>query len=869
MPHSYPRYAAFALAIVAGTAHAGSLSPRPHRGIGSLANTNVQTVIGLPDQEGTVIDASGSLTFTQGRVRFGLGAPERFGADIAPRQRVYEGDLPMTETRLRAGDLICALLAFREPERSTDMVRATLRNTGSRPTDARLLVQFEELPGEVNVRGDQVVVSGSGPEPQVVGSVTPPDSEQREAAPWGCTTPAATPSPGWAHPNAPCDPAFANIRVGWGGVPIGYDFRVDAGGAYVVYVGLCESWWGEAGRRILDVTAEGADMQTVDPVAAHGQHVPFVLRFDASDADRNARLTVSCVSNPSARDQNAILNAIWVFRAGQAPAEAEMLSGRADPQALYYVDVGGGRDRLYGGRIGLVYQQPLGPGEARTIWLRLKPQPAAGEPLPPVSPEDGERLLAATERYWRNLYDTLVQIRVPDPVVTDLYKMSVADLLITRDRVDDFYIVKPGETIYDAFWYRDGSYMVLAFDCVGRHDLAEQSLRLFWRDDLPSEIAGFGQEANGAWDCPRGEWDGQGQALWALWRHYALTGDEQWLRQAYPAIRRGARWIADVRNQTKRPEDEGKPHYGLLPQGSGEAIIDGYVYYHNFWAVAGLKWAANAARALGETGDAEWMDREREDFARCLRSSVEGAFRGVGAGRSIPADPYHANARIWGDLAAVWPGDFLPPHDPMVDATWGLMEDRSAEGMYEFVTNPKIWPYMSCDWAQTYLLRDEPDKAREVFLSHIDHAAATRGWIEEIFLDSRVGTGDMPHCWAAADYLLLLRSLLANDSDGKLTLLEGIPDDWLAGEGLSVRGAPTMFGPISLTARGSAATGSLDITIDPPDDARHVTIALPSFARRGRLVVNGRLDRALAGDGYAAIAVPQRGEQLAIAVEPR
>ncbi len=857
--------------LLGGSARADLPGPQQHDGIGSLANVNVQTVIGLPDEEATVIDRFGTVSLPPWRLRFGLGQPERFGDDLAPRQRVHEGDLPMTETDLSLGDVSCTLLAFRESRQGDDLIRAALRNTGAAPASARLVVRFEDLPGMPRLAGPELQVRVPRALDRAIAATTPVTSVVRADEPWGCVAPGATALPAWGRPNVPCDPAFANIRVGWGGAPITYEFAVESGARCAVYAGICESHWAEAGQRILDVKAEGAQTQTVDPIADHGQHVPFLVRFDAHDADRDGRLVVESVANRAAKDQNSILNAIWVFPANERPDDAALVAGRLDDGAMYYVDVGGTSDRLVAGAISLTYERVLPPGQTHTVWLRLAHSLRPAGSLPAVTAAEGQRLLAATKRYWRDLYRTLAQIRVPDPVAMDLYRMSFANIMISRDRIGQFYIAKPGETVYDSFWYRDGAYIVVALDRLGRHDLAEQSLRMFWREELPWDIAAWGQEPDGSWDCPENEWDGQGQALWALRMHYGLTRDEQWLREVYPAIRRGAQWIANARKQTTRPEDEGERHWGLLPEGVGEAIGDGYVFYHDFWGVAGLRWASEAARAAGETADAAWMDAERRDFERCLGTSLAQAFAGVADGRFIPADPHHADRRIWGGLAAVWPCEVLHPRDPMVDATWQVMEQRSAEGMYQFVTDPKMWPYMSCDWAQTYLLRHEPEKARRIFRSYIDHAAETRGWIEEVFVDSREGTGDMPHCWAAADYILLLRALLVNDAGGQLTLLEGVPAEWLTGDGISVREAPTLYGPVTLTARGSQARRRLRVDVKPPEGARTVglRIAVPEFARGGRVLVNGR--EAETVDDHALVGVPEwpAGRSVSVVAEPR
>ena len=60
----------------------------------------------------------------------------------------------------------------------------------------------------------------------------------------------------------------------------------------------------------------------------------------------------------------------------------------------------------------------------------------------------------------------------------------------------------------------------------------------------------------------------------------------------------------------------------------------------------------------------------------------------------------------------------------------------------------------------------------------------------------------MPHCWAAGDYVLLLRDMLLMErGDGTLELLPGALTRWLEGPGIKVEKAPTTFGRVSFTAQ--------------------------------------------------------------------
>jgi hypothetical protein len=91
--------------------------------------------------------------------------------------------------------------------------------------------------------------------------------------------------------------------------------------------------------------------------------------------------------------------------------------------------------------------------------------------------------------------------------------------------------------------------------------------------------------------------------------------------------------------------------------------------------------------------------------------------------------------------------------------------------------------------------------------------------------------GDVPHTWIAAEYLLALASMVADEreSTGSLVLAAGLPWIWISAEGgFAVKGLPTRFGNLDfrIKARGTSAIevkvgGSLTLppgglTIVPP-----------------------------------------------------
>ena len=90
--------------------------------------------------------------------------------------------------------------------------------------------------------------------------------------------------------------------------------------------------------------------------------------------------------------------------------------------------------------------------------------------------------------------------------------------------------------------------------------------------------------------------------------------------------------------------------------------------------------------------------------------------------------------------------------------------------------------------------------------------------------------GDIPHGWACAEFILLLRDILFfeadEDSDPHIYLAPGLVPRWLNdGESIGVTDAPTLFGVpfgYELTLRQANQTIEINITQPPPANVRFV-----------------------------------------------
>ena len=77
--------------------------------------------------------------------------------------------------------------------------------------------------------------------------------------------------------------------------------------------------------------------------------------------------------------------------------------------------------------------------------------------------------------------------------------------------------------------------------------------------------------------------------------------------------------------------------------------------------------------------------------------------------------------------------------------------------------------------------------------------------------------GDMPHSWAAAELISLLRELVIAEHDGWLQVNSGIPDRWLEpGKHVILRDSPTEYGPVSVSLVRASADLTVTVAGGPP-----------------------------------------------------
>ncbi|HWX49301.1 MAG TPA: hypothetical protein VNZ61_14705 [Roseomonas sp.] len=446
---------------------------------------------------------------------------------------------------------------------------------------------------------------------------------------------------------------------------------------------------------------------------------------------------------------------------------------------------------------------------------------------------------AATRSFWTGKLDgSGFQASLPASVahLFNLYRVCRATLLTLADDG----AIHPGPTIYDSFWIRDSSVEGIACALAGDANLAETQFGTHYtRPDIfhrtPGAIGPVSRQGffGGEHEQNDREWDSNGQALWAFGMFDRICGPNYAFGAGVftPFVLDGARWIRDNRSP-----------FGLLPSGwSAEHLggADTPHYWDDFWGIAGLWEAAQLATRLGAP-----QAQELWDSYASLRSATADSIRWVLAEQrrqghwqtfipTGPADVGRLDSTIIGTVA------YFHPCRLHLGKKLGEDIDTAARLTLEtiwshFIENggfrhDSAWraygPYLTLQLAHAFLFTGDIARMDQCLLWVVGNAGyaqlraspgaasawqVTQGaWNEQHNYAVSQGfaqpvrdwwyMGDIPHGWAAAELMTLLRDILFfeadEDRDAHVYIAPGIPPHWLSGEQrVEVRDAPTLFG---------------------------------------------------------------------------
>ncbi len=498
------------------------------------------------------------------------------------------------------------------------------------------------------------------------------------------------------------------------------------------------------------------------------------------------------------------------------------------------------RDSAARASAALSYDYSLAPGETKQLLfvLPLNHDPArAGRFTESLVMETLEEVRAD----WKEKLNR-IEVNIPNPKIFDSMRSNLAYILINKDGD----ALQPGSRAYEHSWIRDSSVMAAA---LLRANLGEYSRRYaLWISEAVEsdgrvphilnartrQPAHFGQDWN--------QWDGQGAYVFTVADYYNFTGDREFARQTFPAVRRSLEFSEMLRRQKLHSRYEGTPEYGLLPISESH---EGYIgnpqqsLWDIFWVLKGWKDGQLLAEVVGKQHLIPWMKEEEEG----LRSNLLRNIKMVQEKHNIRYIP-----------ASIALADFDPTSTtisvfPTYEYTYLDQESfrYTFERYYNYTMKPRFpdgpptsyTPYEIRN-ISPFLFLGEKEKALNSYYYLIgdQRPPEWNHWGEIVHPDYRTPAyvGDMPHSWIGAGLVNTTRNMFVYEEDNMLLLGMGIDEDWLSEE-ISISNFPTHYGTIGYSMDSSGMTVRMRFEGDaaPPEGFMLKSPYLERTIRRVRI----------------------------------
>ncbi len=498
-----------------------------------------------------------------------------------------------------------------------------------------------------------------------------------------------------------------------------------------------------------------------------------------------------------------------------------------------------GADKLecaaqYDGSAAAVFALDIAPGERYDLNLVFPNKAAA--PFPASS---AGSLVPDTGYFVARDLD-LQAIQIPDEFVWNGYRASYGFLQIAADDEG----IRPGPGEHNAIWIRDLAYIGEALLANNSNLINDYLSVVFELQTAEGLVPPVILQANGQL-LPRPdteEWDSQGQAIFLIAETYRYQQDITLLEAYYDNVLRAAQFIQQLRTQTVDNPVETR---GLLPPSLSAEDLGPDTYHHywdDYWSVAGLEDAAFIATTLGHTDDAAWMLAEADALRTAIHDSVTAVMGPEPA--YIPGAPENieSSAMARGTGPSMFPAKIWEWDDPLLERSFDEYHQRwinPANGGYVHIYG-QYWPYGGLGLARNYLRLGRQDVVHQILGWTLTHQTipGTFVWAEQVSPEQGgISGGDMPHAWAMANYMMLIREMLVLRDGDTLEVFAGVPPSWLeAGKEIRLNGLTTAYGPIeasidsTLTIVEDDWTGTLDVSLGsaaPPNGFRWRLQQLP------------------------------------------
>jgi hypothetical protein len=270
-------------------------------------------------------------------------------------------------------------------------------------------------------------------------------------------------------------------------------------------------------------------------------------------------------------------------------------------------------------------------------------------------------------------------------------------------------------------------------------------------------------------------------------------------------------------------------------------------YWDDFFALRGLKDAADMAIVLGDDDRAASIAALRDDFRRTLYASIARTVSNHGIDY-IPGSVELGDFDATSTSIALVPGGEAPNlPEPALSRTYERYY-ANFEARRRGDSGGEAYTAYELRNVAALVRLGQKHRALEVlewFLAD-QRPAAWNEWAEISWRDPAAPRfiGDMPHTWVGAGFIRAVRGMLAyeREHDDALVVAGGVPAEWvMSDEGVRVRRLPTHWGVLNYTLRGESADEvrlrlSGDLALPPGKIVVQSPLARPLRA----VLVNGK-----------------------------
>lgn len=458
---------------------------------------------------------------------------------------------------------------------------------------------------------------------------------------------------------------------------------------------------------------------------------------------------------------------------------------------------------------------PAGGASVVDVVLALDPDDdLAGADVP----VDAARVAAV--QTWR---DALGGFRLEIPAAPEVARTVTAQLgyvLVNRDGPG----IQPGTRSYRRSWIRDGALTSWALLRTGLTQPARDFLEWYapyQYDDgkIPCVVDHRGAD-------PVPEHDSMGDFIFLVRQVVRHTVDLDLARAMWPRVQAAADYLDRLRQERRTPEYADTEFWGLLPPSishEGYAAKPMHSYWDDAFAYRGFRDAARLAERLGEDEAAARYDAMADEFGADLGASVAKTM-------AVHGIDYVPGCADLGDFDPTSTTVLLTPGEAQDLLPAGAVA-RTFDRYWDFFTGRASgrdpWdaytPYEVRNIGAAVRLGDRERAAAMVdwFLQH-RRPAGWRHWAEVVSSREREPRflGDMPHTWVGSDFVRSVLDMIAyeDEAGGEIVVGAGVPDAWLAGDGVRVDGLRVGPGRLDLhlRAEGGGCRVTATGTAAPP-----------------------------------------------------